>query len=94
MEPRMNTAMRNLIETLAARNIDVEYERDNCITVKHYIQVNEAEKAPDKVIIVTPYKAVGGVEYYLTRTNKNQTLTRMSKIKVVDMITNFMKEEA
>lgn len=89
----MNTAMRNLIETLVARNINVEYERDNCITVKHYIQVNEAEKAPDKVVIVTPYKAVGGVEYYLTRTN-NQALIRMSKTKVVDTIMDFMKEEA
>lgn len=92
MEPRMNTTMRVLIDKLVAQEADIKFERDNCILLEHYIRVNETEKAPDKVMIVTPSDRIGGVYYYYVRTGASKELLRLNSDKVLEMYEEYIKE--
>lgn len=88
---KMNRAMKELISKLTERGISVDIERDNCIVYKRNVAVGDRTDA--YFVLVTPYKAVGGVNYYLVRTDTQTGLTRMSLTKTIDTIVETSTKE-
>lgn len=88
---KMNSAMKSLIAKLTERGISVDMERDNCVTYKHKRIENNAETIL-AFAIITPYQKVGGVNYYLVRTDTSR-LTRMSQTQVIDTIVDLSQKE-